>query len=137
MEYAKIFMEAIDKGEVIKYLRGEWSYEIECSQYMSDVEPTDINRVIMRAVYESYKSRPEVKNIFESVLEEMLESAVVDVYIAFLYVDACLFAEKQKKAAFSIEINRLLPKMQKAVSINKDDLSKEIEFPNGLIKKCE
>ena len=110
MEYAKIFMEAIDKGDAIKYLRGEWPYEIECSQYMSDVEPTDINSVIMRAVYESYKSRPDVKNIFESALEEMLESAVVDVYIAILYVDACLLTEKQKRAAFSVEINRLLPK---------------------------
>ncbi len=32
-------------------------------------------------------------------------------------------------------MNKLLPKIQRAVSESKDDLSSEIEFPNGLIKK--
>ena len=122
MEYEKIFIEAIGKGAVVNYLCGEWPYEIERSQYTSDVEPTDINRVIMQAVYESYKYKPEVKNIFESALAKMLCGSVKEVYIAILYFDACLFAEKQKRARFLLSMDKLLPKIRKAISENKHDL---------------
>lgn len=135
MEYEKIFIEAIDKGQIVNYLRGEWPYEIERSQYSSDVEPTDINRVIMRAVYESYKLRPEVKNIFQNALVKMLCGSVEDVYTAILYFDACLFAEKQNRAEFSLDINKLLPEIRKAIRQNKENLASEMEFPNGLVKK--
>ena len=136
MDYEKMFYDAIKKGDFLKYLKGEWPYEIECSQYMSDIQPTDINQVLMRNIYASYIKMPNIKVELENALRILLNGSAVQVYTAILYFDACLFAEKQRRAAFQIDRDHLIAYIQNGIIKNEEDLKKEIEFPNGLVKKC-
>lgn len=123
----------MNKIDFLKYLRGEWPYEIECSQYSSAVLPTDVDRVLMREVYPLYLEMPEMKENFEDAIKTFLNGPASDVYTAILYFDACLFAEEQGRATFSIDREKLVPCIQESIRKNEKCLKEGVEFPNGLV----
>ena len=63
MEVNKLLDEAIKHGEILAFLRGEKEYRIETSQYMPGVEPTDVGKVLSKAIYKEYKENPKIKEI--------------------------------------------------------------------------
>ncbi|SMC22022.1 hypothetical protein SAMN02745134_01511 [Clostridium acidisoli DSM 12555] len=135
MDYKILLDEAIKHGEILAFLRGEKQYRIETSQYMPGVEPTDAGKVLSKAIYKSYKESPEIKEIFEDALINMLNGDAMDIYLVVLYVTSQLFKEMNDIAPFKINKNFIIAKLQNKIAENKKLLSEDIKLSDGFIKK--
>ena len=135
MDYKKQFFNAIDEGKIIPFLRGEGPYEIEPSQYVPCEEPTDIGRVLSDVVYECYKDKSSIKDIFEKALLTMLDGTASDVYLVALYIYNIIFDEKHNLSPFSLNLEKIIVKLRNSLSEKRQELSKDIKFSDELIKK--
>ena len=135
MDYKKQFFSAIDEGKIIPFLRGEPPYGIEPSQYVPCEEPTDVGRVLSDVVYECYKDRLSIKDIFEKALLEMLDGTATDVYLVTLYVYNIIFDEKHNLSPFTLDLGKIVAKLRNSIKEKGPELSKDIIFSNELIKK--
>lgn len=135
MDYKILLDEAINNGEILAFLRGDKEYRIETSQYMPGVEPTDVGKVLSRAIYKRYKENPEIKKIFEETLIKMLDGNAMDIYLVVLYVTSQLFKEKNDIAPFKINKDFIISKLQNKIAQSKKILSEDIKLSDGFIKK--
>lgn len=134
MNYNDLISKAIANNEIENLLCGEKPYEIEVSRFTSDVFPTDINSVLVNCFYKQYKNVEKINELFENSLQHMLKGNACNVYIAILYFDACIFQEELRKATFFINKEILGRSIREAVDKNKDELSQEVVFKNGMKK---
>ena len=94
MEYTEMLYEAIQKEELILFLKGEKEYNITPSQYTPAAEPTDVSKVLSKVIYKVYETDSSIKEEFEEALLIMLGETDYDVYVAVLYLMSELFKEK-------------------------------------------
>lgn len=135
MDFNNLINKAIQKNEVIKLLRGEREYEIEVSKFTSDVFPTNINRVLVNCFYNQKEKIEDIDIIFKNALIELINGSAVDVYIAILYFDVCIFQEEMNKASFILEKETLAMEIQRSLKSKQDKLLDGIEFFNGMKKQ--
>lgn len=135
MDYKKQFFNAIDEGKIIPFLRGEAPYGIEPSQYVPCEEPTDVGRVLSDVVYECYKDKLSIKDIFENALLAMLDGTASDVYLVTLYVYNIIFDEKHNLSPFTLNLEKIVARLRNALKEKKSELSNDIKFSDELIKK--
>ena len=135
MDYNEMIIRAIKNNEVLDLLRGDNGYGLIVSEFTSDVFPTDINEVLVGCFYDQAENIGNIKEIFVEAIRALLKLSGVDVYIAILYYDTCIYQEERGKAAFCIDRINLAKEIQNSVRRTKKELEGEIIFKNGERKK--
>lgn len=133
--FVNLINNAIEKNEVLNLLRGDKGYEIENSQFVSDVLPTDIGRVLINCFYKQVGRIDGIEKLFIENIYALLSGDAVDVYIAILYIRTCIFYEEKGSAPFIIEKEVLADKFREVLNSKKDDLQREVIFCNKMKKK--
>ena len=72
MEYTEMLYEAIQKEELILFLKGEKEYNITPSQYTPAAEPTDVSKVLSKVIYKVYETDSSIKEAFEEAMVVVL-----------------------------------------------------------------
>ena len=134
MDYNNLISRAIENNEVTKLLKGEDKYEIEVSKFTSEVLPTDINRVLVNCFYKQMAEIENVDIIFQNAMNALISGTAVEVYIAILYFDACIFQEETNKATFFIDKKRIAKEIESSLKNKQTELSGEITFSNRMKK---
>ena len=135
MNFDELIKRAIERKEVLELLKGEKEYEVEVSRFTSDVFPTDINAVLVNCFYKQFENIRGIDKIFCENFYKLLEGSAVEIYIAILYYDACIFQEEREKATFKIEKEILADRIRDRISYQEQELKGEIVFYNGMTKK--
>lgn len=125
---------AIEKKEADKLLRGEKEYEIEVSEFISDVFPTDINSVLVNCFYKQKGTIANIDAIFQNALIQLLNGTACDRYIALLYFDTCIYQEEIGKATFALDKKSIGSIMKCKLEEEKKLLQDKITYANGLSK---
>lgn len=125
MKYTDIFFEAIEKEELHLLLKGEKEYRIETSQYVPSSEPTDIGKVLSRAVYMAYEIDSSIKEKVEEALLFLLKQTDYDVYIVLLYIMSQLFKEKNELSPFKMDMSQILPRLNEEIIKRRENIKKE------------
>ena len=133
MKYTDIFFEAIEKEELHLLLKGEKEYRIETSQYVPSSEPTDIGKVLSRAVYMAYEIDSSIKEKVEEALLFLLKQTDYDVYIVLLYIMSQLFKEKNELSPFKMDMSQILPRLNEEIIKRRENIKKGIIYPNGYV----
>lgn len=133
--YENKCIQAIQKNEFILYLRGDYPYNIETSQYAPGKEPTDVGKVLSKAIYKIYKNNPLIKEEFERTLVLILDGTLFDVYVVLLYVISQLFKEKNDLSPFIADFGEVIPKLKQQLNIRKEEFQKGLIYPDGFEKK--
>lgn len=135
MDILQMTYEAIEKQEMINFLRGEKQYMVEVSQYAPVAELPDVGKILSRGIYKAYKVNVYIKNEFEQALYSMLEMSDYDVYIVCLYLASQLFKEKNKLSPFEIDKQDFITKLKEEIEKRKTSLQNGIVYPNGYHNK--
>lgn len=135
MDILQMTYEAIEKQEIIKFLRGEKEYMVETSQYAPVAELPDVGKILSRGIYKAYKTDANIKNEFEQALYLMLEKSDYDVYIVCLYLASQLFKEKNKLSPFEIDKENLLLRLKEEIEKRKTSLQNGVVYLNGYQNK--
>ncbi len=112
MNVLRMTYEAIEKQEMVNFLRGEKEYIVKVSQYAPIAELPDVGKILSRGIYKAYKVDMYIKNEFEQALYSMLEMSDYDVYIVCLYLASQLFKEKNELSPFAIDKQDFLFKIK-------------------------
>lgn len=128
MDYDELIKRAIQNDELPELLTGEKGYEVEVSQFTSDVFPTNINGVLVNCFYKQIERYTNIEHLFIKTWMDLLRGPVAYVYIAVLYFDACIFQEEKGKATFRINKEIMAEKLQEAIIKNEKDLQENIFF---------
>lgn len=134
MDYNELIERAIKNDEVDKLLIGENGYRVEVSQFVPEVLPTDINSVLVNCFYKQKNRINNIEHIFIKTLMDLLKGPAVNIYIAVLYFDTCIFHEERGKAPFQINKKMMAEKIKEAVTNNAKALQEEVLFANGMKK---
>lgn len=135
MDILQMTYEAIEKQEMINFLRGDKEYMVEVSQYAPVAELPDVGKILSRGIYKVYKININIKNEFEQALYSMLEMSDYDIYMVCLYLASQLFKEKNKLSPFEINKQDLLFKLKGEIEKRKTSLQNGIVYPNGYQNK--
>lgn len=135
MNYDTLINKAIEKNEVVNLLRGERGYEVENSEFVSDIFPTDINSVFINCFYKQAARINSIGEIFINALEQLICGNACDVYIAVLYFDTYIFHEKRGRVTFAFNKKIIANKLKTAINNHMEELKSEITFSNGMTKK--
>lgn len=135
MDILQMTYEAMNKHEMINFLRGEKEYMVEVSQYAPVAEVPDVGRILSRGIYKAYQDNVQIKSEFEQALHSMLEMSDYDVYIVCLYLASQLFKEKNELSPFKIDEQFLLSKLEAEIVKRKTTLQNGIVYPNGYQNK--
>lgn len=133
MSIEKKLLNAIEKKEIIKFLRGEGEYMVEASQYAPCAEVTDVGVVLSKGIYKVYANDNSIKQKFEESLLQMLDHSDFDVYLVCLYLISQLFKEKNGLSPFELSKNLIIEKLTTRLNERKKDIKSGIEYPNGYI----
>ena len=131
MDILRMTYEAIEKQEMVNFLRGEKEYMVEVSQYAPIAELPDVGKILSRGIYKAYKVNMYIKNEFEQALYSMLEMSDYDVYIVCLYLASQIFKEKNELSPFTIDKHGYLFKIKGEIEKRKASLQNGIVYPNG------
>ena len=126
MDYREKLQDALDKNEIDQFLKGIYPYNIENSQYSPSNEPTNISKVLSKAIYKEYTNNHYIKDIFENTLMDMIEGNAFDIYVTILYIMSELFKEKNNLAPFRLDIKKMVLKLNDTIP----DIEKT--FKNGV-----
>lgn len=99
MNYEDLIKNAISKNEVVQLLCGSGGYEIQSSEFVQDVFPTNIMSVLVNCFYKQKDNIFNICEIFSNALECMIQNDPKEIYIATLYFDTCVFKEETHSAA--------------------------------------
>lgn len=135
MDIMKKLVEARRRGELKGFLCGEEKYQIEPSQYAPGVQPTDVGKVLSKAIYKLYQDEPEIKEEYEKVLLSMAAGNSFEVYVVVLYIMSQMFKEKNKLSPFYINLSDIFSKLQTVLATKKEELESGVTYPNGLVNK--
>ena len=134
MEYKELISNAIEKDEVVKLLRGEGEYEVVVSEFTSDIFPTDVNSVLINCFYKQNGNIRDIEKIFNNALNDLIKGNAIDVYIAELFFESCIFQEEKGKATFLIDKEDVSKKLQEKIHKEENKLRESVEFENGRKK---
>lgn len=135
MDIMEKLVEARRKGELKGFLCGEQKYQIEPSQYAPGVQPTDVGKILSKAIYKLYQNEPEIKEEYEKALLSMIEGNSFEVYVVVLYVMSQMFKEKNGLSPFCINSSSIFSKLQTVLAAKKEELENGVTYPNGLINQ--
>lgn len=127
-------IEALKQDQFIELLRGDYPYYYDIYANSINVLPTNVEQVVTE-IYQTFLENSIIREQFILSLEMMIDLSAADFYLALQYVDTCLFREHIGRASFAIGIERLSLKIKEGYNKFKNELSKEIIFANGLVKK--
>lgn len=128
-------IKAATRNEWDLFLRGDGFYKIETSQYAPGIQPTDVGKVLSKAIYKAYEDNPLVKEQFEETLIIMLDGTVLDIYVVVLYIVSQLFKEKNELSPFKLDLEKILPKLSKQLEDKRAEIQKGVRYPDGFEKK--
>lgn len=131
MDILQMTYEAIEKQEMVNFLRGEKQYMVEVSRYAPVAELPDVGKILSKGIYKAYKVNMNIKNEFEQALYLMLEMSDYDVYIVCLYLASQLFKEKNELSPFALDKQDFLFKIKGEIEKRKVSLQNGIVYPNG------
>lgn len=120
---------------MISYLRGDYPYKIETSQYAPGAEPTDVSKVLSKAIYKIYIQNPFIKEEFEKALLSLLDGSLLDVYVVLLYVMSQLFKEKNGLSPFKTNFSEIIPKLKIQLNVRRVEFQNGVIYPDGFEKK--
>ena len=135
MSIEQMLLCAIDKKEMIKFLRGEEEYLVETSQYAPCAEITDVGAVLSKGIYSVYADDNSIKQKFEENLLQMLDYSDFDVYIVCLYLSRQLFKEKNGLSPFKMSKDIIIERLKTRLNEREKDIKSGIEYPNGFVNK--
>lgn len=81
MNYEDLIKNAISKNEVVQLLCGNGRYEIQNSEFVQDVFPTNIMSVLVNCFYKQKDNIFNICEIFSNALEYMIQNDPKEIYI--------------------------------------------------------
>jgi hypothetical protein len=133
MDILTMLKEAISKGEIILFLRGEGKYLCENNEMVQAPEQTDVSKILSRGIYKLYKEDDTIKNIFEDSLIEMLDGDDFDVYMVGSYLTSILFKENNGLSSFSVDKEKIIEKFSREVIARETRIKEGIKHPSGFV----
>lgn len=135
-ERAGGFREALARNEVVPFLRGDGSYRIiPQSDFAGEDAPTDTWQVL-REIYIVAEETAEGGKALAKGIAALLEGSARDVYLAVLYLTRLSLAEKGGRLPLKLPLHELLLAAQEKIGKLRRELSEELVFPNGFVKKA-
>lgn len=131
MDILKMVYKSLEKDEFIHFLRGDHEYMVESSQYAPGAELTDVGKILARGIYKVYNEEKTIKGEYEKALIAMLDMSDFDVYMVCIYITGQLFKEKNGLSPFYIEKEEIISKLKEELYKRKDQMQREIVYPNG------
>ncbi|SDB35432.1 hypothetical protein SAMN02910298_01747 [Pseudobutyrivibrio sp. YE44] len=133
MDVLAVLKEAISKGEIIPFLRGEGEYMCEHNEMVQAPEQTDVSKVLSRGIYKLYKEDNSIKVLFENGLLEMLDGDDFDVYMVGAYLTSILFKEQNGLAPFSLDKDKIIDRFSEEVLSRKDRIKAGVKHASGFV----
>ena len=129
------FRDAMTRGEVVPFLRGDGAYrKVPASDFAGEDAPTDTWQVL-RAVYDAAEETAEAGKALSDGIKTLLEGTAGDVYLAILYLTRLSLAEQGNRLPLKLPLRELLSSAREKIGNHWESLSGEIVFPNGFVKK--
>ncbi len=123
-----------DVNEVLKVLDGHYKTPWK-KRYPMDYEPeplpVDVENVMKERIYADAAN----KNVFQEALKKLLSGGAEEVYLAFAYIEECLFQESFHNASFETDRGELFPLLREGISRNAADLAGTLIFWDGTMSK--
>ena len=130
------FREAMARGEVESFLRGDGSYrKFPQSDFAGEDAPTDTWQALQE-IYDAAKEMDDVENALSEGMSALLSGTAADVYLAVLYLTRLSLAKQGGRLPLHVPLHDLLLSAQEALGKYRDALSGELTFPNGFVKKA-
>ncbi|NLZ45713.1 MAG: hypothetical protein GX896_03375 [Clostridiales bacterium] len=124
------FLDAIDRGEIVKFLQGQWPYKIESPNYVAGIEPDYIRQVLKEAVYGAYEIDLTVRSKFEQAIIQMLDGDAYGVYIGAMYGMLQKINELDEKSPFKIDED-IMPQIRRKLIRNQESFRMGISGCDG------
>lgn len=121
---------ALEKNELIPFLKGEYPYTETFHQFTSVSLPTDIEKILSQGIYDLYEERPDLnlKKELEEALLEMISKTSMDLYLAVNIFFNQVISESYGTAPFEIDKDKLIPAIKKSLDSNKEVLMNCFEW---------
>ena len=129
------FREAMARGEVASFLRGDGDYrKVPQSDFAGEDAPTDTWQALQE-IYDAAKETDGVENALSEGISALLAGTAADVYLAVLYLTRLSLAKQGDRLPLHVPLHELLLSAREAVEKHRDALSGDLVFPNGFVKK--
>ena len=130
------FREAMARGEVESFLRGDGDYrKVPRSDFAGEDAPTDTWQALQE-IYDAAKEMDDVENALSEGMSALLSGTAADVYLAVLYLTRLSLAKQGGRLPLHVPLHELLLSAREALGKYRDALSGELAFPNGFVKKA-
>ena len=129
------FREALARGEVASFLRGDGDYrKVPRSDFAGEDAPTDTWQALQE-IYDAGKETDGVENALSEGISALLAGTAADVYLAVLYLTRLALAKQGGRLPLQAPLRELLLSAREALEKHRAALSGELVFPNGFVKK--
>ena len=129
------FREALARGEVASFLRGDGVYrKVPQSDFAGEDAPTDTWQALQE-IYDAGKETDGVENALSEGISALLAGTAADVYLAVLYLTRLALAKQGGRLPLQAPLHELLLSAREALEKHRAALSGELVFPNGFVKK--
>ena len=130
------FREAMARGEVESFLRGDGDYrKVPRSDFAGEDAPTDTWQALQE-IYDAAKEMDDVENALSEGMSALLSGTAADVYLAVLYLTRLSLAKQGDRLPLQVPLREMLLSAREALGKYRDALSGELAFPNGFVKKA-
>ena len=130
------FRDAMTRGEVVPFLRGDGDYrKVPASDFAGEDAPTDTWQALQE-IYDAAKEMDGVENALSEGMSALLSGTAADVYLAVLYLTRLSLAKRGGRLPLHVPLHELLLSAREALGKYRDALSGELTFPNGFVKKA-
>ena len=129
------FREAMARGEVAAFLRGDGSYrKVPRSDFAGEDAPTDTWQALQE-IYDAGKETDGVETALSEGISALLSGTAADVYLAVLYLTRLALAKQGGRLPLQAPLHEMLLSARGALEKHRAALSGELVFPNGFVKK--
>lgn len=90
---------AYENNQMKEYLKGDGIYYIR-NRYSSK---SDFGAALYNGIHEYYKINPNIKNVFQNTIREMLKGDELDIMVSFEYIYLQLLSEIKKSCPFYLD----------------------------------
>ena len=130
------FREAMARGEVASFLRGDGAYrKIPQSDFAGEDAPTDTWKALQE-IYDAAKEADGVESALSEGISALLSGTASDVFLAVLYLTRLSLAKQGGRLPLQVPLRELLLSAREAVEKHRGALSGALAFPNGFVKKA-
>ena len=127
------FREAMARGEVAPFLRGDGAYrKIPQSDFAGEDAPTDTWKALQE-IYDAAKETAGVEAALSEGISALLSGTAADVYLAVLYLTRLSLAKQGGRLPLQAPLQELSARDK--LETHREALSGELVFPNGFVKK--